>query len=102
MAVNLPGCTRKLAPMSGAPFANGAPDMGANFRVHPGRFTAIGRRVGMLSHQRYAPMFSICCASQGGKRLKQELTRTHAKEARELNIGFPFHTVIWIVFNMTI
>src|SRR5438045_9401537 len=37
---------------------------GSGFRVVPGRFTAIGRRVGTLIRQRYAPLFSICSVIQ--------------------------------------
>jgi len=57
------------------PFASGAPGMVTGVRVSPGRFTAIGRRVGTPIRQRYAPMFSICftITPQG------ELTRTRMK-----------------------
>src|SRR5262249_16414100 len=40
--------------------ASGAPGMGTAVRVFHGRFMVTGRRVGMLIHRRYGPMFFIC------------------------------------------
>jgi hypothetical protein len=45
-------------------FAGGVASMGIGFRVFVGRFMGTGTRVGMPTHQKYAPMFSTCLKSQ--------------------------------------
>ena len=47
------------------PFANGVAGMDTHFRGRAGRFTATGRRAGIMIRQRFAPISSISSRSKG-------------------------------------
>src|SRR5205807_3112893 len=69
------------------PFANGAPGMGADFRASPGRFTAIGRRVGILIRQKYALMFSMCFKTQRANGIRARVQNSTKEDSSTSNMS---------------